>query len=60
MLLNDVNIVPLAKKSDESNVKKDTEKILRRVKLRTYFNDKEESSDQPQQACSDLAQTCQV
>ena len=52
--------MPLTKKSDESNIKEDTEKILRRVKLKPYFHDKEESSDKLEQACADLAQTCQV
>ena len=38
----------LTKKTDEFTVKEDTEKFLRRVKLKTHFHDKEQPSDEPQ------------
>ena len=43
-----LNFVPLTKKTDEFTVKEDTEKFLRRVKLKAHFNDKEQPSDEPQ------------
>ena len=43
-----LNFVPLTKKTDEFTVKEDTEKFLRRVKLKAHFHDKEQPSDEPQ------------
>ena len=43
-----LNFVPLTKKTDEFTVKEDTEKFLRRVKLKAHFHDKEKPSDEPQ------------
>ena len=43
-----LNFVPLTKKTDEFTVKEYTEKFLRRVKLKAYFRDKEQPSDEPQ------------
>ena len=40
--------MPLTKKTDEFTVKEDTEKFLRRVKLKAHFHDKEQPSDEPQ------------
>ena len=40
--------VQLTKKTDEFTVKEDTEKFLRRVKLKAHFHDKEQPSDEPQ------------
>ena len=40
--------MPLTKKTDEFTVKEDTEKFLRRVKLKAHFHDKEQLSDEPQ------------
>ena len=42
------SFVPLTKKTDEFTVKEDTEKFLRRVKLKAHFHDKEQPSDEPQ------------
>ena len=39
-----LNFVPLYKKTDEFTVKEDTEKFLRRVKLKAHFHDKEQAS----------------
>ena len=36
-----LNIVPIAKTSDEFSVKQDVEKVLRRVQLKAFFHDKE-------------------
>ena len=43
-----LNFVPLTKKTDEFAVKEDTEKFLRRVKLKAHFHHKERPSDEPQ------------
>ena len=43
-----LNFVPLTKKTDEFTVKEDTEKFLRRDKLKAHFHDKEQPSDEPQ------------
>ena len=40
-----LNFVPLFKKTDEFTVKEDTEKFLRRVKLKAHFHDKEQASE---------------
>ena len=40
--------MPLTKKTDEFAVKEDTEKFLRRVKLKAHFHDKEQPFDEPQ------------
>ena len=47
-----LNFVPLTKKTDEFTVKEDTEKFLRRVKLKAHFHDKEQPSDEPQETNS--------
>ena len=48
ILVKGLNFVPLTKKTDEFTVKEDTEKFLRRVKLKAHFHDKEQPSDEPQ------------
>ena len=42
-----LNFVPLTKKTDDT-VKEDVEKLLRRVKLKAHFHDKEQPSDELQ------------
>ena len=37
--------MPLFKKTDEFTVQEDTEKFLRRVKLKAHFHDKEQASE---------------
>ena len=43
-----LNFVPLTKKTNEFDVKRDTEKFLRRAKLKIHFHDKEQPSDELQ------------
>ena len=57
--ITNLNFVPLTKKTDEFTVKEDTEKFLRRVKLKAHFHDKEQPSDKPQRRFR-IAQTEEV
>ena len=44
VLSKGLNFVPISKKTDEFSVKQDVEKFLRRVQLKAFFHDKEDSN----------------
>ena len=43
LLSRGLNFAPIAKRTDEFSVKQDVEKFLRRIQLKAFFHDKEDS-----------------